>query len=81
MIRLHLKKQICMEGGCMLDKWFADLNDMHKMVQLYFRNKQYKTLKLYIQRFEKILDQSQGNFLLCFCLRGFSSQHQTAVVI
>ena len=56
MIRLHLKKQICMEVGCMLDKWFADLNDMHKMVQLYFRNKQYKTLKLYIQRFEKKLE-------------------------
>ena len=56
MIRLHLKKRICMEVGCMLDKWFADLNDMHKMVQLYFRNKQYKTLKLYIQRFEKKLE-------------------------
>ena len=56
MMRLLLKKQICMEGGCMLDKWFADLNDMHKMVQLYFRNKQYKTLKLYIQRFEKKLE-------------------------
>ena len=26
MIRLHLKKQICMEGGCMLDSVKVELN-------------------------------------------------------
>jgi hypothetical protein len=64
MIRLHLKKQICMEGGCMLDKKFSDLNDMHKMIQLYYRNKQYKTLKVFIKSFEKKLESIKKTLMI-----------------
>ena len=44
MTRLHLKKQICMVGGCMLSKLIKELNEMNRLVQVYYKEEQWALL-------------------------------------
>ena len=50
MIRLHLKKQICMEVGCMLDKLMKELDEMNRLVQLYYKEEQWVLLEMVMSK-------------------------------
>ena len=50
MMRLLFKKQICMEVGYMLDKLMKELDEMNRLVQLYYKEEQWVLLEMVMSK-------------------------------
>ena len=59
MIRLHLKKQICMEGGCMFDSWNLLLGILYLMGGLFGMMMSFYIVLCFIQWIGNVIDEKR----------------------
>ena len=59
MIRLHLKKQICMEGGYMLDSWNLLLGALYLMGGLFSMMMSFYIVLCFIQWIGDVWDEKR----------------------
>ena len=59
MIRLHLKKQICMEGGCMFDSWNLLLGILYLMGGLFGMMMSFYILLCFIQWVSDVIEEER----------------------